>query len=129
MNESSHILHYAWATELPPDAAPPGNWVLLTTAYDFDFAKYISILVQANPAPFNFAVQHLIVGAESLYPVFDPNDPTRLDDFIAWVKANDLSQRDPSQGKGGVVGTAFQGYYWGVTDILGCLGGPGNPPA
>jgi len=127
-NESTQILHYAWATVLPPQTAPPGNWVLLTTAYDLDFAKYIAILVQANPEPFNYAVQNLIVGAEDLYPVYSPTDPSRLNNFIAWVQANDLAQRDPSEGNGGVVGSVFQGYYWGVVDILNCLGGPGNPP-
>ncbi|HEV3085823.1 MAG TPA: hypothetical protein VGX96_01265 [Candidatus Elarobacter sp.] len=127
-NESTQILHYAWATLLPPQTAPPGNWVLLTTAYDLDFAKYIAILVQNNPGPFNYAVQHLIVGAESLYPVFDANDPTRLNNFIQWIAKNDLSQRDPTKGNGGVSQPVFQGYYWGVTDIIGCLGGPGDPP-
>jgi hypothetical protein len=126
-NSTSDILHYAWVSVLPPSTAPPGNWVLLTTAYDLDFKKYIEILVQTNPELFNDAVRHLIVGAEHLYPVFDPKDPSRLANFISWIQANDLAQRDPLKGNGGVLGKPFQGYYWKVNDILSALRGPGKP--
>ena len=108
------ILHYAWAIDVS-DRIPPrtaGNHsVLLTTVYDEDFADYISDLVTANPAPFNYAARS-IVGLQDLTPV---ESPQNLPKFIQFVKDNDLN-------KGGAGNpTWFEAYNANVVTILACL--------
>jgi hypothetical protein len=103
------ILHYVWVVALP---SPDGkDRVLLTTVYDEEFSKYISDLVNANPALFNAAAAN-IVGLAGLVPVQD-----NLTAFIQFVKDHDLTQ-----GTTAYLGKFFQAYSWSVNQVIGAMG-------
>ena len=112
------ILHYAWLNVLP-DAMGGGTFALLTTVYDEVFYKYIHDLVLADKAGvFNGAIAALVGTDSCIDPATGkPNAVKYVDNFIEFVRKNDLASPPRADGAGYVAKGAYEAYDFTVKQI------------